>query len=765
MNDNFYKQLIEDLPTGYSYNKIICDDEGIPCDFEFLEVNIAFEKLTGLKGREVIGRRATEMIPNIKNMELDWIELYGDVAINGEKKEFEQFFEASQRWYKVSAYSPKKYYFITHLMEITKEMIQLSEMERLIEISEELLQLNEEKIGYEKISEDFLKISGAKYAAFNLFDEDGKSFTTMSITADNELVKKISNIIGFKIDEKKWEYNSELAEKIKDRTITRFNSLREIVGNAIPIPIVYLIEKTLNIGEVVLIKISKNDIMLGDFTLLMEKGKRFDKDTLAEVYTRQLGLLITRKRTEEELLHEKILTDAIFYSAPGMIYLYDDQSRLVRWNKKHEDITGYSSEELSEMNLFDWFKEDEKSQMAVKDGIARAVEKGFGDAEAELKKKDGTIVPMYFTASAFYLDGNQYFTGIGIDITERKKKEIEIYNLSYHDQLTGLYNRRFYEEELKRLDRKRNFPLTIVMGDVNGLKLINDSFGHVMGDELLRKVSEVLRRGCRADDIIARLAGDEFVIILPKTDEFETQQIIKRIADLSLVEKVGSVDISISFGYATKHNEEDEIEDIFKNAEDHMYEKKLFESQSMRGKTIKAIISTLHKRSKNEEEHSYRVSALCKSMGEALGLSEYKNDELRSVGLLHDIGKIAIDENILNKIGKLTEDELKEINRHSEIGYRMINTVNDMSDIANYVLCHHERMDGKGYPKGLKGNEIPLVSRIIAILDAYDEMTSDRSYQRALPRDAAIKELQKNAGSQFDSELVNVFIEKVLKKM
>lgn len=765
MNDNFYKQLIEDLPTGYSYNKIICDDKGVPCDFEFLEVNIAFEKLTGLKGREVIGRRATEIIPNIKNTELDWIELYGDVAINGGEKEFEQFLEASQRWYKVNTYSPKKYYFITHLMEITKEMIQLSEMERLIEISEELLQLNEEKIGYQKISEDFLKIFGAKYATFNLFAEDRKSFTTMSITADNELVKKISNIIGFKIDEKKWEYNSELVEKIKYRTITRFNSLKEIVGNAIPVPIVYLIEKTLNIGEVVLIKISKNDIMLGDFTLLMDKGKRFDKDTLAEVYTRQLGVLITRKRTEEELLYEKILTDAIFYSAPGMIYLYDDQSRLVRWNKKHEDITGYSSEELSKMNLLDWFNGDDKSQMAVKEGINRAVEYGFGDAEAELKKKDGTIVPMYFTASAFYLDGNRYFTGIGIDITERKKKEIEIYNLSYHDQLTGLYNRRFYEEELKRLDVKRNLPLTIVMGDVNGLKLINDSFGHVMGDDLLKKVSEVLRTGCRGDDIIARLAGDEFVIILPKTDEFETQQIIKRIADLSLCEKVGSVDISISFGYATKHNEEEEIEEIFKNAEDHMYEKKLFESQSMRGKTIKAIISTLHKRSKNEEEHSYRVSALCKNMGEALGLSEYKNEELRSVGLLHDIGKIAIDENILNKAGKLTEDELKEISRHSEIGYRMINTVNDMSDIANYVLCHHERFDGKGYPKGLKGNEIPFVSRIISILDAYDEMTSERSYQKALSKEVAIKELQKKSGSQFDSELVNVFIEKVLKKI
>jgi len=232
---------------------------------------------------------------------------------------------------------------------------------------------------------------------------------------------------------------------------------------------------------------------------------------------------------------------------------------------------------------------------------------------------------MYFTASAFYLEGTQYFTGIGIDITERKKKEIEIFNLSHYDQLTGLYNRRFYEEELRRLDTERNLPLTMVMGDVNGLKLINDSFGHVVGDELLKKVAVVIRSGCREGDIIARLGGDEFVILLPKTDAFETEQIIKRINDLSLKEKVSSIDISISFGYETKDNEEEKIEDIFRNAEDHMYKKKIFESPSMRGKTISTIISTLHEKNKREEQHPHRVSMLCESMGKAHGRQPKKS--------------------------------------------------------------------------------------------------------------------------------------------
>nr|WP_084156535.1 HD domain-containing phosphohydrolase [Clostridium akagii] len=474
------------------------------------------------------------------------------------------------------------------------------------------------------------------------------------------------------------------------------------------------------------------------------------------------GIILKHKIWKYRPLNEKILSDAIFHSAPGMIFLYDEKNELVRWNKKHEDITGYSAEELFKINVLDWFIGDEISRNIVKDAISRAVEEGFGDGEVELQKKDGTTIPMYFTASGLYLDGKQYFAGVAIDITERKKKESEIFYLSYHDQLTGLYNRRFYEEELNRLDTKRNLPLTIVMGDVNGLKLINDSFGHVMGDELIKKVAQLITRACRDDDIIARMGGDEFVIILPKTDALETEKILNRIAYLSLSEKVGATDVSIAFGFETKVNEEEKIENIFKKAEDKMYKKKLFESPGMRGRTIKAIINNLYQKNKREEEHSYRVSELCKKMGKALRLTEYEVEELKTVGLLHDIGKIAIDENILNKQGKLTENERKEINRHPEIGYRILGTVNDMSQMAEYVLAHHERWDGKGYPKGLKGEDIPMVSRIITIADAYDEMTSDKSYGSALTKELAILELQEMAGSNFDPKLVGIFIEKVI---
>lgn len=381
------------------------------------------------------------------------------------------------------------------------------------------------------------------------------------------------------------------------------------------------------------------------------------------------------------------------------------------------------------------------------------------------KKSNGNLLTVEVMMTSILHNGEMVFHSICRDIHERKQMEDKLKYLSYRDQLTGLYNRRFFEEKLKELDNEKNLPLTIIMADVNGLKLVNDSLGHIIGgDELLKKVAEVIIKGCRDNDIAARLGGDEFVILLPKTNNYETDQIVKNIKYLASKEKVGIVDISISFGYETKKDDKEEIEEILNKAEGYMYKKKLFEGPSMRGKTINDIINTLHKKNRREEEHSNRVAMLCEDMGRAMNLTKKEVEELKNIGLLHDIGKIAIEENILNKTEKLIEEEWEEIKRHPEIGYRILSTVNEMLEISEYVLHHHERWDGKGYPKVLKEEKIPLQSRIIAIIDAYDAMTSKRSYRDSLPEEVVIKELKINAGSQFDPELVKIFIEKVLNR-
>ncbi len=373
-------------------------------------------------------------------------------------------------------------------------------------------------------------------------------------------------------------------------------------------------------------------------------------------------------------------------------------------------------------------------------------------------KWDGTLMTAEVVLTTITLRGDSCIHALIRDISERKALEKKLEHLSYHDQLTGVYNRRFFEEEINRLGVRRNFPLTLMMADVNGLKLINDSFGHAVGDRLLIEVARLIKAGCREDDILSRIGGDEFVVIFPQTGSKEVEGIVNRIQALAMLESVESIDISVSFGWASITTEEDDLREVLKKAENYLYKKKLFESPSMRSKTIHTIIHTLYEKNRREEAHSHRVSAICADMGKALGLSETKIKELKNLGLLHDIGKIAIDEHMLNKPGKLTKEEWQEMTKHPEIGYRILSTVNEMAEMAESVLAHHERWDGGGYPRGLKGEEIPLHARIISLADAFDAMISDRSYRLAMSQEAAVEELRRNAGTQFDPRIVAAFI-------
>lgn len=354
---------------------------------------------------------------------------------------------------------------------------------------------------------------------------------------------------------------------------------------------------------------------------------------------------------------------------------------------------------------------------------------------------------------------------IGIDITERKASEEKLIYLSYHDHLTGLYNRRFYEEELRRLDTKRNYPLTIVIADVNGLKMINDSFGHATGDELLVKTAQILRHNYREDDIISRIGGDEFAIILPKTPKEEVDRVIKRIKDEIATDDNDKYVLSVSFGHGTKNSEDVPMTDVFIEAENYMYSAKMYESSSMRSKTIEVIMNSLYEKSERELAHSKRVGDLCAMIATEMGYDDQRIQVMRLSGLVHDIGKIGVEEKILNKPEKLTEEEWQEMKHHPEAGWRILSSVREFSEISDFVLAHHEKWSGEGYPNQLAGEAIPIEARILAVADAFDAMTSKRSYRSPMRFSEAKDELERFAGTQFDPDIVHVFLERVLPEL
>jgi len=385
-------------------------------------------------------------------------------------------------------------------------------------------------------------------------------------------------------------------------------------------------------------------------------------------------------------------------------------------------------------------------------------------SEIRVRNNDNKYRWSAFTSKPTLLkNGSVCWDGIEFVITEQKEKQAFIEYLSHHDHLTQLYNRRYYEDAMKKFNVKESLPFTLIMADVNGLKLTNDAFGHDTGDKLLVLVANAIKDAFDDGTVVARIGGDEFVVLLPNTSFEDASDITELLRYRLSKSDFKNGIVSVSFGLHTRTKLDEPVEDLFVMAEDQMYRRKLSEGSSMRNETIKLIMTTLFEKNVREEQHCERVSELCRQIGIALNLSIDDIKELSTAGLLHDIGKIGIDETILNKDGKLSPEEWVQIKKHPEIGYQILRSINEFAQIATYILYHHERLDGTGYPVGLSHEAIPLQAKILYIADAYDAMTSDRTYQTGRTQEYAVSEIKKYIGTQFDLEIAKVFIEKVLK--
>lgn len=701
-----YKNLIENMPICYAHHRVILNEEGRPLDYEYIEVNKSFEATIGIKREALIGKKITEILPSVKSDKFDWIEFYGEVALSGVSKEIDQYSGPLKSWYKVKAISPRKGEFITYFIDISKEKNEISQ-----------------KIDIIMASNDIVFELDQSYEVKDIVVKDEKS---LFISKEEIMGKNLEEFLLSEELKKNFRKTLEKAKKSQEMETLVYESMLND-GKWYASNIKYL--ECLNNSKYIL---SIHDIT-------------------------EKRLLELRLRSEKELLK------TMLHSIGDAIISVDCEGIIRLMNPVAESLTGLNLSECEGKTLSDvmmLFKiEDESKEVNLETCI-----KGIGQdlKEGLLKSKDGKNYLVDYRISNLHSFSEEEIQGSIIvfrDVTAQKKKQSEVLYLSYHDQLTGLYNRRFFEKELKRLNVSNNLPLSVISLDVNGLKLVNDAFGHEMGDALICAVSNALRRACRSDDVIARVGGDEFSIILPKTSKKSVEHIISRIYSEIEEEDLKSVVVSASAGCGTKNNSEESIRKAIKQAEEGMYRKKIIESKQMRESTLNRIKDKLFLEYSFAKSHYRNVSRYLRLFGRRLGFTDKKLRELDLLGELHDIGLVVVDSEIANKKQNLNRKECKDIKRHSEIGYQILKSTGHVNQISEYVLSHHERIDGNGYPNGLRGSEIPLESRMLAIVDAYDAMVSERSYKQALSKVEAMKELQKNAGTQFDEELVAVFLE------
>jgi len=867
--------------------------------------------------------------------------------LSGKKITFEQYFEALNRWYKVTAYSDEPGHFTAIFDNITAEKQELASLKGLLKMTEKLVDLDAANINYREPAEVMKELSGARYVAINTYNENLTETTTRAIVGLSSSIRYASELMGFDLVGKSWEIMPERLRKIEGGKLVRFDSIYETSMGTISKKTASLLHKVFNLGDIYVIELAYGGKkILGDIIFFMPRRRTLKNPEAVELYAGQLGSLLAKLRADEKLAESEKKYRYIADNITDVVWTADLNLNITYISPSVERFTGFTPQEYmrkSPEELFapdslaelmeilreefarekdphskrnrsrvievehynkggytDWaaihasFIRDEETQeitglLGVTRDIserkkaeeslhyqlrveklisdisshfvslpAEKLNEGINDAlklageffevdrcyvfqfstgletrsmthewcaegikpqkdilqdqpladlpwwtkklkakspvripdvedlppeaaaekahfkEQQLRslicvpiiREDELIGALGFDSmrSKWYWTGEhetllRVFAELISGNLDRYRAFEEIYYMSYFDQLTGLYNRRFLAEEMKRLDSERLLPISMIVADLNGLKLVNDTYGHDVGDKMLSMAANIIKESCRKEDVIARWGGDEFVVLLPRTTEEQVKRICGRIKARCGESYVEEVPVSLALGVAVKDSEGTKLQNYLKTAEDEMYKQKLAESRSNRSAVVNTLLRALAEKSYESEGHVWRMQELAFRIGEKIGLPDSELNRLELLITLHDIGKIKIPEEILTKESPLTDEEWAVIKKHPETGFKIARSTEEFAHVAEEILAHHEHWDGSGYPQGLAGEDIPLLARITTLVDALDVMFNGRQYKKAMDKEEIIAELRRCAGRQFDPQLVDVLVE------
>ncbi|MBP2636700.1 MAG: diguanylate cyclase with sensor [Firmicutes bacterium] len=469
--------------------------------------------------------------------------------------------------------------------------------------------------------------------------------------------------------------------------------------------------------------------------------------------------------TNQRLEHSQQTVEEIFNAVGDGLVVHDiETGEILAVNHRMTELFGCTVEQFKQEGMGLIFTPSYKDDVLAV--IRRTVSEKTQLFEHETVTCQGGCMILEINLSRAVIDGKICCLAVLRDITARKEMEKRMEFFRINDPLTGVFNRGYFENEIQRIKTGPCQGIGLLICDVDGLKLINDTLGHRQGDELLKKVAELLQSGIQKPNYVCRIGGDEFAVILFEPTTLQLEELDRyyqsKVSDYNQGNPY--LPLSLSFGWAIDMQNIN-IDTVFTTADNNMYRQKLHQSQSIRSSIVQAMMKALEVRDHITEGHADRLGDLMEMMGEKLQVSPVIMADLRLFAKFHDIGKVGIPDSILNKPGRLTEEEMTIMRQHCDIGYRIAKSSPDLIPIAEWILKHQEHWNGNGYPLGLIGEDIPLPCRILAIVDAYDAMTNDRPYRKGMSHQDAIAEIRRCAGTQFDPELTDAFVDVLEEKI
>ncbi len=825
-----YRNFIGSESQAYAFYRLIVNQDQVPVDFEFIEMNKAFETVTGLDASKLIGKSYKELFEEDSSK---YFEVFRDLALNGKSHTFDWYSKKLHRHFRVIAFSNEQKTLVTQFLDISSE-VHISTVKEIVlnTLNDIVFELDDELNFKNVFTSDEKRmftsrdkfLSGSIHSLFTqdvkkillpTFEKAKKSLNRESviypllvqgelrwyrvvvvytkIDETNRYVLSVNEFTNHKISSDLLSESSTRLKQLSEYTHTFIwecdqnglytylsDNVKEITGYEVQelVGIYHFYDlhplfnrqkfkedifEIFNKSEVIVNK--RNEILTKEgviITVSTNSFPEFNSDgTLKGYRGSDVDITETLKIYESLRLSERKFR-LITENTSDVIWVFSTKTFKTTYvSPSIVNLNGFTPEEVISQKLEDSFQSDSLVEFTnrIEKGIREFIknpETYLGEViEIQLYCKDGSLIWAESSIKFRYDEvGDIEIVGVTRNIDHRKKVEKEIVYLSYHDQLTGVYNRSFYEEEVARLNTERNLPFTLVVCDIDGLKLTNDAFGHMAGDRLIVSLARILQRICRRDDIIARIGGDEFAILLPKTSEKVAQMLVRRILEEITLTKPERIKLSASFGWMTKLTLSEDFAEIYKQAEDRMYLEKIRQQSNVKLGFVKLITTSLFEKYPEEKLHAQSVSTLCRSFGEALKLSNKEIADLEMAGLLHDIGKIGLDDELIKQGKYATFDESAEFKRHSEVGYQIIRSVFAYSHIAEFILSHHEWFNGSGYPQGLKEYNIPLQARIIKLANDFSSQIDREGFD--IPH--TLEFIKVRSGIQYDPALVDVLM-------